>query len=77
MGRPVGSESVHDDEVTVQVLVARLLVTVDQPAEVVDAAVRAGLEQRRASARIQTFVPIFAERDARRRLAGLNGHGPR
>ena len=74
MGRPLGSESVHDDEVIVRV--ARLLVIVDQPAEVVDAAVRAELEQRRASARIQAFVPIFAERDARRRLAGLNGYGP-
>jgi hypothetical protein len=31
--------------------------------------VRDELEHRRASARIQTFVPIFAERAARRRLA--------
>lgn len=77
MGRPLGAESVHDDEGTVKILVARLLVTLDQPAEVVDAAVRAGLEERRASARIQTFVPIFAERDARRQLAGRTGHGSR
>jgi hypothetical protein len=77
MANPLGSGPVHDDETIVRILVARLLVEVDQPAEVVEATVRVELEQRRASARIQTFVPVFAERDARRRLAGLNGHVPR
>jgi hypothetical protein len=66
-----------NDEVIVRIVVERLVVTVDQPAEVVEATVRAELEQRRMSARVQAFVPIFAERAARRRLAGLNGRGPR
>jgi hypothetical protein len=77
VGKPLGSEAVRDDETIVRILVARLLVSVDQPAEVVEATVRDQLEQRRVSARIQTFVPVFAERDARRQLSGLNGHIPR
>jgi len=44
-------------------------VSVGRPAEVVEATVRDELQHWRASARIQTFVPIFAERAARRRLA--------
>lgn len=47
----------------------RLVVLVGQPADVVETTVRDELQQRRASARIQTFVPIFAERAARSRLA--------
>jgi len=58
----------HDDEVVVRIAVERLTVSVGRPAEVVEATVRDELAQRRASARIQTFVPIFAERAARRRL---------
>jgi transcriptional regulator of nitric oxide reductase len=65
---PPAAEHDHDDLV-VRVTVKRLTVSVGQAADVVEAAVRDELEQRRASARIQTFVPIFAERAARRRLA--------
>jgi hypothetical protein len=43
---------------------------------VVEAAVRDELERWRASARIQTFVPIFAERAARRRLVSDDGDEP-
>jgi hypothetical protein len=66
----------HEDEVVVRIVVERLTVTVAQPAEVVEAAVRDELERRRASARIQTFVPIFAERAARRRLVSDDGDEP-
>lgn len=59
----------HEDDVVVRIVVERLTVSVGRPAELVEATVRHELEQRRASARIQTFVPIFAERAARRRLA--------
>jgi hypothetical protein len=56
--------------VVVCIVVERLTVSVGRPAEVVEAGgVRHELEQRRASARIQTFVPIFAERAAHHRLA--------
>jgi hypothetical protein len=64
-----------EDETIVRVTVERLSVVVGRPAEVVEAAVRDELGQRRAKARIQTFVPIFAERAARRRLADDEGGG--
>jgi hypothetical protein len=53
----------------VRVTVEKLTMSIGRPADVVEAAVRDELEHRRASARIQMFVPIFAERAARRRLA--------
>jgi len=56
------------DEVVVRATVSRLLVIVGQPPEIVEAVVRDELARRRASARIQTFVPILTERAARRRL---------
>ena len=59
----------ENDDLVVRITVERLTVSVGRPAEDVEAAVRHELGQRRASARIQTFVPIFAERAARRRLA--------
>jgi len=48
--------------------VKRLSLIVSQPPEVVEAVVRDELVRRRASARIQAFVPILTERAARRRL---------
>jgi hypothetical protein len=53
----------------VRVTVEKLTMSIGRPADVVEAAVRDELEHRRASARIQMFVPIFVERAARRRLA--------
>ena len=48
--------------------VSRLVVTIMAPVEIVESVVRDELDRRRASARIQTFVPVFTERAARRRL---------
>jgi len=62
----------REDDVVVRIVVERLTVSMGRPADVVEAAVRDELAQRRASAKIQTFVPIFAERAARRRLASDN-----
>jgi hypothetical protein len=59
-----------DDDVLVRVTSERLVKSLDKPANVVEEAVRDELSRRRESARIQTFVPIFAERAARHRLAG-------
>ena len=59
----------QEDDVIVRITVERLTVSVGKPADEVEAAVRDELGWRRAKARIQTFVPIFAERAARRRLA--------
>ena len=75
---PAPDEAVDDaadraddaDEVVVRVTVGQLSLTVTQPPEVVEAVVRDELQRRRQSARIQTFVPILAERAARRRLRG-------
>jgi hypothetical protein len=58
----------NGDEVLVRLTVERLTIQVGHPADVVEATVRDELHQRRASARIQTFVPILAERAARLRL---------
>ena len=66
----------HADDVVVRIAVERLTVTVGRPADVVEATVRDELAQRRATARIQTFVPIFAERAARRRLVSEDGEQP-
>ena len=59
-----------DDDVLVRVTSERLVKSLDKPANLVEEAVRDELARRRESARIQTFVPIFAERAARHRLAG-------
>ena len=64
---PAG-ESDDQDEVIVRATVGRLVITTKAPAELVDSVVRDELGRRRGSARIQTFVPIFTERAARRRL---------
>src|SRR5262245_21171483 len=61
-----GSED--PDEVIVRATVSRLVVTLGAPVAVVEPVVRDELERRRASARIQVFVPILTERAARRRL---------
>ena len=58
----------HDDDVVVRVTVSRLVITTKAPVEIVESIVRDERERRRASARIQAFVPILAERAARRRL---------
>jgi hypothetical protein len=65
-----------EDDMIVRITVERLTVTVGRPAEIVEATVRDELQQRRTSARIQTFVPIFAERAARRRLKDGGGDEP-
>jgi hypothetical protein len=59
----------RDDDAIVRVTSQRLIESVHQPADVVEAAVRDELAKWRGTARIQTFVPIFAERAVRRRLA--------
>jgi hypothetical protein len=57
-------------EVVVRATASRLSLIVGHPPEVVvEAVVRDELVQRRATARIQAFVPILTERAARRRLA--------
>ncbi len=61
---------VQDDDAAVRIASERIVEAFDKPADVVEATVRDELERRRDSARIQTFVPIFAERAARARLAG-------
>jgi len=58
-----------DDDKVVRVTTERLVQSTDKPVEVVEAAVRDELTRWRESARIQTFVPILAERAARNRLA--------
>ena len=63
---PAGAD--EQDEVLVRATVSRLVVTIGGPVEVVEPVVRDELERRRASARIQVFVPILTERAARRRL---------
>ena len=55
-------------KVVVRATVGRLTLIVGQPPEVVEAVVRGELVRRRASTRIQAFVPILTERAARRRL---------
>jgi hypothetical protein len=59
----------RDDDMIVRLAVAQLSEAVSQPEEVVEATVRDELERWRSRSRIQTFVPIFVERSARRRLA--------
>ncbi len=59
----------QDDEVLVRVTSERLIDKLGKAPDVVAATVREELERHRGSARIQTFVPIFAERAARQRLA--------
>jgi hypothetical protein len=59
-----------DDNALIRLTSARLNETVDKSPELIENTVRDELTHRRTSARIQTFVPIFAERAARRRLAG-------
>jgi hypothetical protein len=61
---------VQDDNALIRLTSERLAGTVDKSPELVESTVRDELARRRKSARIQTFVPIFAERAARRRLAG-------
>ena len=58
----------HGDDVVVRATVNRLVITTKAPVEIVESIVRDELERRRASARIQAFVPILTERAARRRL---------
>jgi len=69
-GRAAGRLGELDDDVLVRVTSERLVKSLQQPANLVEEAVRDELARRRESARIQTFVPIFAERAARHRLAG-------
>jgi hypothetical protein len=57
-----------EDEVVVRATVSRLVITTKAPVEIVESVVRDELERRRATARIQTFVPVLTERAARRRL---------
>jgi hypothetical protein len=64
---PAGGDE-DQDEVVVRATVSRLVVTIKAPVEIVESVVRAELERRRGSARIQTYVPILTERAARRRL---------
>jgi len=64
---PAGADDDHDD-VVVRATVSRLVVTIEAPVEIVESVVRDELARRRASARIQAFVPILTERAARRRL---------
>jgi hypothetical protein len=64
---PAGADG-DQDEFVVRATVSRLVVTTKAPVEIVDSVVREELERRRASARIQTFVPILTERAARHRL---------
>lgn len=64
---PAGADE-DQDEVIVRATVSRLVVTIGAPVEIVEPVVRDELERRRASARIQVFVPIFTERATRRRL---------
>jgi hypothetical protein len=59
----------QDDDALIRVTSERLTGTVGKPLEIIEDAVRDELARRRKSARIQTFVPIFAERAARIRLA--------
>ena len=65
-----------EDEMIVRIATERLTVSVGRPAEIVEATVRDELQQRRTGARIQVFVPIFAERAARRRLKRDRGDQP-
>jgi hypothetical protein len=58
------------DDVIIAIASERLTNATHKPADEVEAAVRDELTRWRSSARIQTFVPIFAERSARQRLAG-------
>jgi hypothetical protein len=60
----------QDDDALVRLTSERLAGAVDKSPELVESTVRDELATWRKSARIQTFVPIFAERAARRRLAG-------
>jgi hypothetical protein len=60
----------HNDDKIVHLTIERLVASLDKPEEVVEQAVRSELERWRASARIQMFVPILAERAARERLTG-------
>jgi hypothetical protein len=65
-GQPVNA---NDDDSIVRTTTDRLIASLHQPRDAVEAAVRNELERRRADSRIQTFVPIFVERAARERLA--------
>jgi hypothetical protein len=65
-GQPVNAS---DDDSIVRLTTDRLIATLHQPRDTVEAAVRGELDRRRAESRIQTFVPIFVERAARERLA--------
>lgn len=66
---PKGLPDQHPDDVVIRLASERLLESVDQPVEVVEETVRDELARWRATARIQTFVPILAERAVRKRLA--------
>jgi hypothetical protein len=64
------AEPIDPDLFVVHATVSRLSLLVSQPPEVIEVVVRDELQRRRASARIQAFVPILTERAARRRLTG-------
>ena len=66
---PQPSARVENDDVVVRLTSERLADALGKPPGVVETTVRDELERLRAAARIQTFVPIFAERSARNRLA--------
>jgi hypothetical protein len=63
-------EDARDDDTIVRVASASLVEAIHRPKSEVEETVRDELTKRRLSARVQTFVPIFAERAARERLAG-------
>jgi hypothetical protein len=58
-----------DDDSIVRSTAERLAAALGRPQADVERAVRDELERWRATARVQTFVPILAERAARRRLS--------
>jgi len=58
-----------DDDSIVCSMAERLAAALGRPQADVERAVRDELERWRATARVQTFVPILAERAARRRLS--------
>jgi Protein-tyrosine-phosphatase-like, N-terminal domain len=66
---PKSLPELHDDDVLVRLASERLVQTFGKPVEVVEETVRDELAKWRSTARIQTFVPILAERSARNRLA--------
>ena len=57
---PAGADE-DQDEVVVRATVSRLVLTIKEPVEIVESDVRNELERRRASAPIETVVPILTD----------------